>query len=228
MNTNKEFSKKYEIAKMTLAKECRHLSSCISDVMTHRTHVEENAMSKLLISVLILLALMLPHTASSQSSEPNPRPEVKSWEFWIGDWTLTGTAGDTQAGPEYPVDWRAHGRWILDGAALEFTTTWKGTGPEEKWVEIMSWDPVRRVHTFIGFSSSGVVWSGTADIGTGGFVEDFLITGTDGQISKRHNEWTFGEDRLTVSGKSVCQDGNDHWTAFTVKGSKIMTPQEPR
>lgn len=226
MNTNKEFSKKCEIAGMTLAKECRQLTSLISDVITHWTHCGGNAMSNPLITILILLALVLPHIASSQSTEPGPRPEVKSWDFWIGDWTLTGTAKDSPTGSEYQVDWRAHGRWILDGAALEFTTTWKGTGPVQKWVEIMSWDPAKRAHTFIGFSSTGDVWIGTANIGAGGFIEDFLVTVPDGRILKQHNEWTFGPDRLTVSGKSVCQLGNNKWTAFTVRGSKTKTPPE--
>lgn len=224
MNTNKEFSENCEIAGIPLAKKCRHLTSCVSEVITNRTHAEWNAMSKWLIRVVILLLLVMPRAASGQSGEPIPRPEVKSWDFWIGDWTLTGTAKDTPTGPEYSVDWRAHGRWILGGAALEFTTTWKGTGPAQKWLEIMSWDPARRAHTFTGFSSTGEVWSGTTDIGTGGFVEDFLVTGVDGRISKCHNEWTFGVDRLTVSGKSVCKLGNDQWTAFTVTGSKIRTP----
>lgn len=173
------------------------------------------------VLAMVLVALALPGAASSQSSELKPRPEVKSWEFWIGDWILTGTAKDGPDEAECSVDWRAHGRWILEGAAAEFTTTWKCAGLVAHWVEILSWNPAKRTHTFTGFSSTGNVWDSTATIGIGGFVEDFLVPASDGRVSKCHNEWTFGENRLTVSGKSVCQLGDSQWTNFTVKGSKV-------
>lgn len=181
-------------------------------------------MSRKSVLAIILLVLVLPRAVSSQSSELKPRPEVKSWEFWIGDWALTGTAKDGPTDVEYSLDWRAHGRWILGGAAAEFTSTWKGAGPAAQWVEILSWDPAKRAHTFTGFASTGEVWNGTAVISAGGFVEDFLVSIPDGRVSRCHNEWTFGENRLTVSGTSVCQLGNDQWTAFTVKGSKVKAP----
>lgn len=86
-------------------------------------------MSRRPVLAIMLFVLALPHAAASQSPEPKPRPEVKSWDFWVGDWILSGTAKDTPTGAEYSVDWRAHGRWILGGAAAEFTSSWKGAGP---------------------------------------------------------------------------------------------------
>lgn len=184
-------------------------------------------MSRQALLVATLLTVLLPRIGSSQALEVVPRPEVKGWDFWIGEWTLAGTARDTPTGAEYPVDWSAHGRWILGGAGIELTSTWKGTGPASQWVEILSWDPAGRTHTFTGFSSEGEVWRGTTIIGSDGFVEDYVSTVSDGQTSQCHNEWIFGPDRLTISGNSVCQRGEVRWTSFTVSGRKVRTPSGP-
>ena len=180
--------------------------------------------SRTLVMAGVLMAL-LPSTSASQTTSIAPRPEVRSWDFWIGDWALTGTSRDSPTGPEYPIEWRAQGRWILEGAAVEFTTTWLGLGPPSHWVEILSWDPAARMHTFTGFSSDGAVWSGTSNIGDTGFVEDFVVTKPDGKTRSCHNEWTFGVNRMTVSGKSVCKDDGDQFVNFEVQGSKAGTPE---
>ena len=226
MISNKEFSKKCESPIMALAKKQRQLTTCETDDMPNRSHEGWSLMSRNLLPFLILLVFVWPRITSGQSSEPQPKPEVKSWDFWLGNWKITGTAKGTPTGPEYPLDWRTRGRWILDGAALEFTSVWKGTGPVVKFVEIMSWDPARRVHTFTGFSTIGESWNGSTDIGPDGFTEDYIVTRNDGQIVQCHNEWTFGKDRLTVTGKSVCQLGKDKWTAFSVKGNKTRTKSQ--
>jgi hypothetical protein len=66
-------------------------------------------------AVSIMLLMLTVVAAVGQSSNPKPAPELKQWDIWIGDWDFSGTAKDTQTGPEYNFDWHMHGRWILEG-----------------------------------------------------------------------------------------------------------------
>jgi len=88
--------------------------------------------------------------AYGQSSTPTPPPELKKWDVWIGDWNLSGTAKDTPTGPEYKVNWHLHEHWILNGFFVQVDQTWKGNGQELHSMEILSYDPGKKIHTVSG------------------------------------------------------------------------------
>ena len=53
-------------------------------------------------------------------------------------WAFSGTAKDTQTGPEYNFDWHMHGRWILGGFFGQLDNVIKGNGIETRSLEILS------------------------------------------------------------------------------------------
>jgi len=110
------------------------------------------------LALSIILVLLVNICVYGQSSAPTPPPEIKKWDVWIGDWNLSGTAKDTPTGPEYKVNWRLHEHWILNGFFVQVDQTWQNNGQELHSLEILSYDPVKKVHTVSGFSGDGWTW----------------------------------------------------------------------
>ena len=114
------------------------------------------------LALSIILVLLVNICVYGQSSAPTPPPEIKKWEVWIGDWNLSGIAKDTPTGPEYKVNWHLHKHWVLNGFLVQVDQTWQSKGQELHSMEILSYDPVKKVHTVSGFSDDGWTWALTA------------------------------------------------------------------
>src|ERR1051325_7074973 len=98
------------------------------------------------ITVSIIVLGLASTCVCGQSSAPTPSSEIKKWDRWIGNWNLSGTAKDTPDGPEYKVNWSLHEHWILNGFFMQVDQTWKGNGQDLHSMEILSYDPVKKIH----------------------------------------------------------------------------------
>ena len=172
------------------------------------------------IAVSIILPGLVSTCVYGQSSSPTPPPELKKWDVWIGDWNLSGTAKDTPTGPEYKVNWHLHEHWILNGFFVQVDQTWKGNGQELHSMEILSYDPVKKIHTVSGFSGDGWTWALTATFDKTTTTEEGVATGPDGAIVTSRIEWQFSSDGKTLSGTQQSEQNGVRWTAFTVNGTK--------
>jgi hypothetical protein len=169
------------------------------------------------IAILLMCAVA---SALGQSSNPPPPPEMKQWDVWIGDWALSGKAKDRPDGPSHTVDWQLHEHWVLDGFFVQVDQTWKGNGLELHSLELLSYDPIKKIHTISGFSSDGSTWSLTARFNNTTVVENGESRGSDGQLTKCQTTWTFTNDRMGLSGTQVCEQNGVRWTAIDVRGKK--------
>lgn len=181
-------------------------------------------MQRILTAISIML-LMWVVTAQAQSAEPKPAPELRLWDSSVGDWVSSGTAKDTPTGPEYKVEWRTHCHWVLGGFFLEWDSTWKGNGQEAKWLEIGSYDPIKKIHTISGFENDGTTWAMKVTFDKETQVENFTVTDPDGKVSTCRNTWHFTTDGMATSGTGECEQDGVRWTAFKVKGTKAKTKQ---
>ena len=172
------------------------------------------------IAISIILPGLVSTCAYGQSSTPTPPPELKKWDVWIGDWNLSGTAKDTPTGPEYKVNWHLHEHWILNGFFVQVDQTWKGNGQELHSMEILSYDPVKKVHTVSGFSGDGWSWALTATFDKTTTTEEGVATGPDGAMVTSRIEWQFSSDGKVLSGTLQSEQNGVRWTAFTVNGTK--------
>jgi hypothetical protein len=152
--------------------------------------------------------------------DPVPPAELKKWDVWVGDWTLSGTAKDTPTGPEYKVNWYLHEHWIANGFFVQVDQTWKGNGQEFNNVEILSYDPIKKIHTVSGFSGDGWSWVLTATFDETTTTEEGVATGPDGAVATSRTDWQFSSDGKALSGTQQSEENGVRWTAFTVKGTK--------
>ena len=171
-------------------------------------------------TVTAILLMYAAASAQGQSSNPTPPPELKRWNVWTGDWALSGIAKDRPDGPEYKVDWYLHEHWILGGFFMQVDQTWKGNGPELHSLEILSYDPVRKIHTISGFSSDGSTWSLTATFHNAMLIENGQSRGPDGQLTRCQTTWIFSNDRMALSGTQECEENGVRWKAIDVRGRK--------
>ena len=200
------------MAKVTYEKEITALRD------DYRLHVCIMNLRSIAISMTILR--FVGTSADAQSSSTTPPPELKKWDVWIGNWKLSGIAKDTPTGPEYKVNWYLHEHWILGGFFVQVDQTWKGNGQELHAMEILSYDPVRKIHTVAGFSGDGWTWALTATFDKTKTTEEGVATGPDGAIVTSRIEWEFSSDGKALSGTQQTEQNGVRWTAFTVKGTK--------
>lgn len=172
------------------------------------------------ILLVLLVGVCWTPLQWAQSSTAVPAAELPKQDLWVGDWTLTGTAKDTPTEPEYKVEWQSQGRRILGGHFVENRSTWKGKGKESTWLEIASYDPVRKIETVYGFDSDGGTWVLTATYPPGTCIETGASTAPDGKTSTFRNTWIVSPDGMSISGKEEVEQDGVRWTAFTVKGTK--------
>ena len=184
-------------------------------------------MGRIILLVLLVGVCWTP-LQWAQLPTAGPPPELQKWDIWVGDWTLIGTAKDTATEPEYKVDWRMQGRWILGRHFVEVRGTWKGKGAESTSLEILSYDVVRKIHAYSGFASDGTTWVATVKFSDGTVVETETDTGPDGKIATLRNSWSVSPDGMSISGTEEREQDGVHWIAFTVKGTKTKPLSEKR
>ena len=185
----------------------------------HALSCQDKDAVKYITTAVSMMFLMLAVVAAvGQSSNPKPAAELKQWDIWIGDWAFSGTAKDTQTGPEYSFDWHMHGHWILNGYG-QLDNVIKGNGIETHSLEILSYDPIKKIHTVSGFQNDGATWTTTFTFDKETSVENETMISPDGKVITCRLTWVFSSDRMAVSGKAECDDGS--W--WRVKGTKSKT-----
>jgi Protein of unknown function (DUF1579) len=183
----------------------------------------EKPLKRIATAISIMLLMFVTAFVQAQSSNRMPPPELKKWGAWIGNWALSGNAKDTPTGPEYRVDWYLHEHWILNGFFVQVDQTWKGNGQELHSLEILSYDPVKKIHTSSGFSSDGSTWVLTATFDDATTIEVVEAAGPTGQITNCRTTWVFSNDGMALSGTQECEQNGLRWKSFSVEGTKSKT-----
>ena len=177
---------------------------------------------KYISCVLSILLFTSSFSASAQPSEPSPAARIKSFDVWVGDWTLTGTAKDGPSMPEYKATWKLHGTRILGGAFIRVDQVWQGPGPALRGLEILYYDSIKKALSSSVFFSDGSTVAGTAIFEGLTSIATGSITAPDGSVVHWRINWVLSPDRMSITGtQEVEQDGNK-WTGFSMKGTKAQ------
>ena len=170
------------------------------------------------MTIALLLTASLSYAA--QPSAASPSTEVRRWDIFAGDWALSGTAKDSPTATAYKVDWSLHEHWILGGFFMQVDQTWRANHHESHSLEILSYDPIRKVHASSGYSDDGSTWSLTAIFRGTTVVEDGASNSSKGP-TKCRTTWVFSPDRKSLSGTQECDANGQRWTTFRVQGTKL-------
>ena len=87
------------------------------------------------------------------------------------------------------MNWHLHEHWIVNGFFVQVDQTWKGNGQELNNIEILSYDPVKKIHTVSGFSGDGWSWALTATFDKTTTTEEGVATGPDLAVVTSRIDW---------------------------------------
>jgi len=103
---------------------------------------------------------------------------------------------------------------------MQVDQIWKGIGPQVHSLEILSFDPVRKIHTVAGFSSDGSTWYLTATFNGRVVIEKGESRGPDGVLTRCQTTWVFSDALTALSGSQECAQNGVRWKAIDVRGRK--------
>jgi len=158
---------------------------------------------------LILLAVLTPAMAQL----PQPGPEVKKLEAFVGAWRYEGEAKASPAGPAAKISGTQTGRMIMGGFALEVTGQEKGLFGDVQWGEVDVYDAASKSIRFLGYQNEGTAWFGSTLVN--GNV--WKSTGTQtikGVSYKYRQESSFSADGNTVTWKAEISNDGKTWVPW--------------
>jgi hypothetical protein len=166
----------------------------------------------------VCVAVLVFSVAAQAQVAGQPGPEHKKLEVWAGTWTLEGEGRDSPSGPTYKFDWTMQGNWLPGGFFLEIRGSIKyANGEEDRWLEVLGYDPVKKTHVGYVFGYSGD-------------FETYAFTFKDGTLFEKgegwRHEWHFSLDWMSVSGKSEHETDGKWWTSFEAKGVRSPAKKE--
>ena len=171
------------------------------------------------VNVVFLIFAVAIH---AQTAAPKPGPEHKKLEVWAGNWIFQGEAKDSPSGPSYKMDWGWKARWLPGGFFLEIHGTLKDQNGDAHWLEILGYDPVKKIYFGYVFDYSGTLGIYTSTFDNRSCFESGTSFSPDGKAVKFRHAWNFAPDFMSVTGKEEIEQDGKWWTSFEVKGVKTQ------
>jgi len=166
---------------------------------------------------LTVLVSGIPFRAQAPA---RPGPDYKELEAWAGNWTFQGYFKESPSGSANKLDWSWEGRWRPGGRFLEIHGVLKVAGNEDRYLEILGYDPQKGAWVGYVFHDSGIqeVYACTFDGLT--CLENGEDRSPDGKVLRWRHVWKFSPDRMSVSGICEAEADGSWWTVFEVKGAR--------
>ena len=146
---------------------------------------------------LAALGVTLLYTAVS-AQEPRPSAEYKKLEVFVGKWTSQADAKPNPFGPAAQFSGTVTTE-LLPGGFQILSRGDSSTG--FNWVEITSYDPLKRVYTISEWDSQGSVSHGTGTLTGNTFTFNRDVVRADGRSYKDRCRMTVGSPPTSVTVK---------------------------
>jgi predicted ester cyclase/ketosteroid isomerase-like protein len=165
----------------------------------------------------VCIAILVFSVAARAQVSGQPGPEQKKLEVWAGTWTIQGEGKDGPLGPTYKFDWTLEGSWLQGGFFLVVHGSFKSPGGEDRWLEVLGYDPIKKTHIGYVFDYDGTSFT-------------YTMTFSDRAIFEKgpqwRHEWNFSPDGMSVTGKGEREQDGKWWTSFEAKGVKSLARKE--
>lgn len=177
-------------------------------------------MKKLMLSAWTVPLLAVSIQGIAQA--PQPGPEVKKLEAYVGTWRYEGEAKASPIGPAAKISGTQTGRMVMNGFALEWTAEEKGAFGGVQFGEMDVYDASSKTYPYLGYQSDGTIWSGNLVV-TGNTWKVTGMTTSKGVSYRVRGENSFSADGKTCTWKNeISTDGKTWapWTQGTMTKSK--------
>ncbi len=165
--------------------------------------------------VLIAFAgLLLFVSTLAQAQAPQPGPDHKKLEVWVGEWKYEGDIKESPIGPAGKLSGKQNGRMVMNGFALEWTGEESGAFGNVKWGEMDTYNTATKKYALLGYQDDGGTWTGTMSAkgttwsGSGTLVDK-------GKSYKTRSKGTFSADGKTFTWKGEISTDGKTWAPWT-------------
>ena len=109
------------------------------------------------LAVLAVAMFLLPLMVPAQAPQaPQPGPEVKKLDYFVGTWNMEGDSKASPYGPAGKFSGSEHDDWMPGNFFLVAHSAMKVPGAEEKGLAVMGYDTAQNVYTYHSFGSTGM------------------------------------------------------------------------
>jgi hypothetical protein len=151
-------------------------------------------MRKLVLPTWTVLLLAVSTQGIAQA--PQPGPDVKKLEVFVGTWRYEGDAKASPIGPAAKISGTQTGRMVMNGFALEWTGEEKGPFGGVQWGEMDVYDASSKSYPYLGYQNDGTIWSGNM------VVSGNTWKGTGTMTSKGASYRVRAESSISADGKT--------------------------
>jgi hypothetical protein len=169
-------------------------------------------MRRVLLATLPLLVLAVSTPANAQT--PQPGPDTKKLEAFVGTWKYEGDAKASPLGPAAKIAGTQTGRMVMSGFALEWKGEEKGPFGGVQWGEMDVYDASSKSYPYFGYQNDGTTWSGSNVLRGDIWAATGTIT-SKGTSCKYRAEGSFSADGKTWTWKSEISADGKTWTPWT-------------
>lgn len=173
--------------------------------------------------VVGLVVLVFAVSVWAQTMAPKPDPEIKKFEAYVGHWTYTV---EYKAGPLGPAS-KATGaltiKKVLKGFFFQNQVTEKGPMGETQIIEMISYDPVKKLFISNEYHDDGLVFSGTYDF-KGNVCIYMGKTTIEGKPYFAKNVLTLSADMITLTASGELSTDGSTWVPWLEAKYTRTTP----
>jgi hypothetical protein len=172
-------------------------------------------------AIVAVVFSMSAGTLFAQKPEmPKPGPEHQKLEAFVGTWTFEGEMKPGPMGPGGKMTGTDRIQWLPGNFFVERRFEGKGPMGQMSGVEIMGYNPTKKVHTYNFFDSMGMAGSGTLTLSG----STWTATGTanmDGKVIHDRCNLALGAGSTTLTIKCEMSMDGKAWTpSFEGKATK--------
>jgi len=169
------------------------------------------------VMVTLAMSMMCAVLVLAQTTQaPKPGPEHQKLAAFLGNWTFEGEIKPGPMGAGGKITGTDRVQWLPGGFFVERRADGKGPMGEMKALEIMGYDPAKKVYTYTYFDNMGAAGSGTMTPSS----DTWNFTGTTSVGGKSMQErcaLTFGAAGASLNVKCESSTDGKSWTP-TVEG----------
>lgn len=165
----------------------------------------------------VLAFLIFALAIYAQMQMPQPAPELKKLDYFVGTWKSDADMKPTPFGPGGKVTGTDHIEWMQGNFFLLIHSTFSGAMGNGIEVAVMGYDAARKVYTYSSYNSAGEHDTAT------GTVEGDTWTWNSEQSAAPLGKWRFTEKILSPTSYTVkfeIQSGDTWSTAMEGKVTK--------
>jgi len=168
-------------------------------------------MKKLVLPAWTLLLLAVSTQGIAQA--PQPGPDVKKLEVFVGTWRYEGEAKATPIGPAAKISGTQTARMVMNGFALEWTGEEKGAFGGVKFGEMDVYDASSKTYPYLGYQTDGTTWSGSSVVSGNTWKGNGTMT-SNGASYRVRTEVSLSADGKTFAFKQEISGDGKTWVPW--------------